>query len=220
MIGLIQTLGGMRMLTFMRYGRCLSCVAAFAMVATPLMAAEASNDGKAEQVFDVTISKTGTLVGQVLNASGQPQANADVAAVSKTQVVSKTKTNARGVFQLPVTSAGVYRVALADRAFTVRAWQADLAPPAAKDALLCVTQEPTVRGQCGGCGAMGPCGCGPACPPACGPGGYGGHGGKLASILTNPVVIGLGVATAIALPIALDDDDDDDNGGNNGADAS
>ena len=44
------------------------------------------------------------------------------------------------------------------------------------------------------------------------------RGGGLMSILTNPVVIGLGVATAIALPIALDDDDDDDNNGfaNNG----
>ena len=205
----IQTIGGNQMLNFMRYGRWMSCVAAFAMLAAPVSAAEGTRRSK-EQVFDIKLSKNGTLVGQVLTSSGQAQAKSDVVAVSQRQVVSRATTNAQGVFQLLLPKAGVYRIAMQDRSFTIRAWQGELAPPAARSSLLCVAQDVTVRGQCG-CGAPGPCDCGvPACGPCdpCGAGVFGGGGGGLTSILTNPVVIGLGVATAIALPIALDDDDD------------
>ena len=173
------------MFTCMRLGRCLSCIAAMAMMASPLVAAERDNErAKAEQVFDVTISKQGKLTGQVLSNSGQPRVKTTVVAMAKDQVIAKTQTDVRGVFQLPVNKPGVYQIALADRSFTVRAWNADLAPPATRDALLCVTQDgPTVRGQLGN---------------------------DLRCLLTNPIFIGLGVAAAVAVPIVIDEVDDDD----------
>lgn len=218
----------------MRYGRWLSCIAAIAMAASPVLAVGPSSNAPTPAVFDVSISSNGQLVGQVLTSAGQADANKPVVLVSKRSAVAETQTDAQGVFRLPVTEAGVYRIAIADRSFTVRAWQAELAPPSARESLLCVTQE-AVRGQygcaqpaCGAPAAYGPsCGVAGACPPtcgvasgACGPCGPAGGGclggGGLMSILTNPVVIGLGVATAIALPLALDDDDDDNNSGGNG----
>ena len=171
----------------MRIGRIVSCIAAAAMIASPSLAAEkASRQLKTAKVYDVTISKDGTLVGQLLTTAGQPKASAEVVAVSKSKVISKARTDARGVFQLPVKSAGIYRIGMDDQTFTVRAWNQELAPPATHDSLLCVTKDPTMRGQGAGSGLM--------------------------SLLTNPVFIGLGVVAAIAGPIIADEvsDDDDD----------
>lgn len=215
-----------------RCARFFACVAAAGMLASPVWAASPAKAQKQNQsmVFDVKLGD-GALLGQVVSATGKPESNSEVTLVSKTDAVGTANTDQLGRFRIPVERPGVYRVTVSDRAFTIRAWNNDVAPPAAKDGLLCVTTQDTVRGQygaCGGCGGMGQCspGCGvgayggyggaPACgPPACGPCGMGSFGGgKVMSLLTNPVVIGLGVAAAIALPIALDDDDDDNNGGN------
>lgn len=215
------------MFAFNRWARLLTCVAAFGMVASPVLgAAPSATQTKQPTVFDVKMTN-GKLIGQVLKSTGTPEAGADVRLISKTSTVGIAKTDELGRFMLPTEKSGVYQVAVADRSFTIRAWQPQAAPPNAKTGLLCVTQD-TVRGQCGGCGSMGACapGCGmaapscgaagPSCGAPCGPGGCGAGGGGLMSILTNPVVIGLGVAAAIAIPIALDDDDDD-NGGGTGA---
>lgn len=174
------------MYTCMRFGRWLSCIAAIAMIASPLVAAEkASHQAKAGKVFDVAISKHGKLIGQLVTTAGQPRAQAEVVAVSHNKVVAKTQTDARGVFQLPVPAAGVYQISLAERTITIRAWKAELAPPSTRESLLCVTQDGTMRGQS-----------------------HMHHG--LGSLLTNPLFIGLGIAAAVAIPIAIDEIDDDD----------
>ena len=209
-----------------RCARLLAFVAAIGMVASPVFGAApiAKNQNSVSAVrptvFDVKLSGNKVL-GQVVTTSGKPSASSAVTLVSKREAVGKVATDQLGRFQLPVQKPGVYHVAVGERSFTIRAWNPAVAPPAAKDSLLCVMQEATVRGQCGGCGSYGACpptcGAAAACgPAACGPcglggGGFGGGGG-LMSLLSNPVVIGLGVAAAIALPIALDDDDDDNGG--------
>lgn len=66
-----------------------------------------------------------------------------------------------------------------------------------------VAYEDTCGGGCGG-------GCGGACGGGFGggAGGFlGGGGGGILGLLSNPWVIGAGVAAAIAIPLALDDDD-------------
>lgn len=180
--------------------------------------------------FDVK-TVNGQLLGQVMTAAGTPEVGVQVSLLSAKTMAGKTITDKQGRFSVPVNASGAYRVAVGSRSFDVRAWQPEVAPPSAKSGLLCVTKQ-VVRGQCGGCGAVGPCGCGAAAVPSCGVGapcgpcgGMGGFGsglgggfggGGIGSILRNPAVIGLGVAAAIALPIALDDDDDDDGVANNG----
>ena len=230
-------LGGANMFALNRWARILTCVAALGMVASPVLGAtpiastKKTTQKTQTNVFDVTLAQ-GQLIGQVMKATGTPEADAAVSLVSKKDLLGNVKTDKLGRFAMPVAKSGVYQVVVADRSFTIRAWQPEVAPPNAKTGLLCVTQD-IVRGQCGGCGSLGACApscgmaapscgmAGPSCgapcgPAACGPCGLGGGGG-LMSILTNPVVIGLGVAAAIAIPIALDDDDDDDNGGGAGA---
>ncbi len=201
-----------------RCARFLACLAVVGMITAPVCAA-APRTKKPNQpkVFDVKLTGREVL-GQVVNSAGKPAGDSDVIFVSGRKTVGLVKTDGAGRFRLPLEKPGVYRVAVADRAVTIRAWRAEVAPPAAKDSLLCVIQD-TVRGQCGGCGSVDACGCGPAAcaPAACGPcgggfAGFGGGGTGLMSVLSNPAVIGLGVAAAIALPIALDDDDDDDAG--------
>lgn len=262
-------LGGANMFAMNRCARFLACVAMFGMVTAPVFGASPisvkTNQSQAPSVFDVQTAQ-GHLVGQVVKSTGVAEAGVEVTLLSSKNVLGKTKTNEHGQFAIPVSKTGVYQVAVGDRSFFVRAWQPEIAPPKAKTSLLCVTQD-VVRGQCGGCGSLGACGCGapapivagPACglpaDPSCGlagpscgvagpscgvagpscglagptcgaagptcgaPGlcGLGGGGGGVGSLLANPMVIGLGVAAAIAIPLALDDDDDDNGGANNGA---
>lgn len=200
-LGLVEAIGQTHdyipreelMFACMRFGRWLSCIAAMAMMAAPLVAAEkahqqasqqAHQKDKAGQVFDVKLSKQGTLVGQLLTANGAAIADSKLLITNKSKMTLEAKTDARGVFQLPVKKSGVYRLQLADQAIVVRAWDAGLAPPATRDSLLCVTQDGTVRGQAGATG--------------------------FAALLTNPLFIGLGVAAAVAAPIIADEIDDDD----------
>ena len=230
-----------------RYARFLTCVAVFGMVAAPVLGAAPievkTKQTQAPTVFDVQTTQ-GHLIGQVVKSTGTPEVGVEVTLLSSKNVLGKTKTNEQGQFAVPVAKSGVYQVAVGDRSFAVRAWQPKTAPPNARTSLLCVAQD-VVRGQCGGCGSLGACGCGgapapmvgpgcgapgpscglagPSCGapgPTCGAPGIGGHGiggGGLRSLLTNPLVIGLGVAAAIAIPLALDDDDDDGIANNDGA---
>ncbi len=62
---------------------------------------------------------------------------------------------------------------------------------------------PVAYDACGG----GACGGGACGAGGCGGGLFGGGGGGLLGLLSNPWVIGAGVAAAIAIPLALDDDD-------------
>lgn len=191
------------------YGRMLACMAAIGMLTSPLLGASPVLGSKQAKpaIFDIRLSN-GALSGQVVNSAGKPEQHKDVVLLSKLAPVSKVSTDEAGRFAIPVTKQGAYRVVIADRAFSVRVWAPEAAPPASRDSLLCVVQD-TLRGQCG-CGSMGdcasgaPCACdSPACPAPC----QSSHG-KVKAILCNPAIIGLGVAAAIALPIALDDDDD------------
>lgn len=226
-----------------RCAQVLTCIAALGMAVSPVLGATPNvtqtQTARTASVFDVKTSQ-GHLFGQVVNPTGKPEVGVDVALTSQNNVIGRTKTDQFGRFAMPLNATGVYRVAVGQRSFDIRAWQPEVAPPTAKTGLMCVTQD-VVRAQCGTCGAMGACGCGapapaPAyapmveapCAPcgtdACGPcgggmlgGGFG--GGGLGGILRNPLVVGLGVAAAIALPIALDDDDDDDHTGDGGTGA-
>lgn len=197
-----------------RFGRILVCLACVSMAVTPTMAANPVSAARiaATQVFDVSLSPDGKIGGQVVSAAGKAEADQQVVVTREGKLVAATQTNNEGHFTVAVPRAGVYGVAVADRAFTVRAWQAKAAPPKAHSGLLCVVSD-TVRGQYNAPDT---------CATDCGPygAGYGGAGLRSGCLrfLSNPVVLGLGIATAIALPIALDDDDDNGGGmGNGGA---
>lgn len=82
--------------------------------------------------------------------------------------------------------------------------------PACNPAPACA---PSCGPSCGGCNS---CGGGGGYGSVFGGGGFGGggfgggaFGGGAAGLLSSPVLIGAGVAAAIAIPLAIDDDDDD-----------
>lgn len=231
-----------------RCAQVLTCIAALGMAVSPVLGATPNITQTQAQttasVFDVKTSQ-GHLFGQVVNPTGKAEVGVDVSLTSQNKVVGKTKTDQFGRFAVPLNTTGVYRVAIGQRAFDIRAWQPEVAPPTAKTGLMCVTQD-VVRAQYGDCGPCNSAIAAPApayepmaaapCPAPCGPTGCGpcgggmlgggggmlggGMGGGLGGILRNPLVVGLGVAAAIAIPIALDDDDDESTSGNGGAGGS
>lgn len=171
------------------FARALCCLAAFGMLASPMQAASKLTKTSKQKVFDVQL-KDGHLVGQVVTRAGRPLSAARITAIeSNSRHVTETLSDAKGSFRLKVDQAGAYRVAVGDRAFSVRAWKAHVAPPNAKASLLCIAGD-AVRGQ-------------QTTSP-------------VVSLFTNPVVIGLGVATAISIPVIVDEQNRDD--GNDGAD--
>jgi hypothetical protein len=130
-------------------------------------------------IADVALHDGGTLVGAVYSAEGLPQEGALVSLQTGGQEVAQAVTDQQGRFTAAGLKGGVYQIVTTEGVSTYRAWSAGTAPPAAENAALVVAGQ-TARGQ---------------------------HGGGLASWLSNPWVLAAIVATAIAVPIALNDDD-------------
>jgi hypothetical protein len=118
------------------------------------------------------------------------------------QEIARTLTDSEGNFRVDGLKGGVHRVNAADQQSLYRLWAPSTAPPAAQRGLMLVSATDVVRGQCD-CGT-------PVCGSVCGSsypstGGGGGIGNWIAS---HPLLTAGAIATAIAVPLALDDDDD------------
>ncbi len=129
------------------------------------------------QITDVALGQGGLLKGQVISSSGAAQAGARVMFVQNGKQVAATVTDGEGYFAVKGLSGGVYQVATGESVMVYRVWAANTAPPIAHNDILLVAGENVVRGQ----------------------------GGILYG-LSNPWVIGAGVAAAIAIPVALAND--------------
>jgi len=130
------------------------------------------------RVADVALSSTGELHGQVLDAQGLPQSQVKVAVGRSNEQPTYVTTDAEGRFAVQGLSAGVYFVQTNQGSGSYRAWAPGTAPPSAQAGVLVVNNEQqVVRG-------FGP-----------------GHGTHL---LANPWCMGLLVAAAIAIPLAID----------------
>ena len=108
-----------------RCARVLACLAAFGMLASPVLGAKPISGGQQvkQHVFDVKLAD-GHLLGQVVNANGKPAAGSRVALLSQSSAIAATQADSHGRFSLPVPKPGAYRVLVADRAVTVRTWRA------------------------------------------------------------------------------------------------
>jgi hypothetical protein len=135
----------------------------------------------ASGVADVALRDGGTLVGAVYSAEGLPQSARLVSVQSNGKEVVRATTDEHGRFVAPGLKGGVYQLVTTEGMSTYRAWSEGTAPPAAQPAALVVTGD-VARG-------------------------FGHHGGGLGGWLSNPWVLAAIVATAIAVPIALNDDD-------------
>jgi len=139
----------------------------------------------APAILDVALSDGGMLHGRVVSVQGTGVAGAPVFVRAQNRDVATATTAADGTFAVQGLKGGVYQVATVQGHGIYRLWSAGTAPPAAQNGAVVYTQSTVVDSNvvhytqdCGGDGA-------------------------LKMLLSNPVVIAGLVATAIALPIAL-----------------
>ncbi|TWU23683.1 carboxypeptidase-like regulatory domain-containing protein [Bythopirellula polymerisocia] len=178
------------------FQRKVTWVASVALVAQPqlLTAAQpaaitptANTRQVIEAPHDVALADGGTVTGQVVDTAGKPQANMPVTLNSSNKEIARVHTDAEGNFRVASLQGGVYHVATNGNEGVYRFWAPRTAPPGSQTGLNLVSGQNVYRGQVGG--------------------------GPFTSIgqwiAEHPIMTAAGVATAIAVPLALQDDDDD-----------
>ena len=125
-------------------------------------------------VHDVALSTGGVLRGQINDVQGAPQARVQVAVFKDRNPVAAVLTDRGGQFEVRGLSAGIYRIQTAAHVGIYRVWAPGTAPPSARAGLLLVSDQQVVRG------------------------------GAAAGLMANPLILGLLVAAAVGIPLALD----------------
>lgn len=143
--------------------------------------ASTANQVQAKTVGDVVLGESGKLVGRVVDDQGNAAVRVPVSIRHRGVQVVQCVTDENGVFVGENLHGGVHEVVTPNNISSFRLWTPNAAPPMAEPHMH-VVNDPVYRGQ-------------------------GPHGGRF-RFLTNPWIIGAGVATAIAVPLALNDDDD------------
>jgi hypothetical protein len=154
------------------------CVGGFCLSTACLAAGPAAKPA----VIDVALKDGGVLLGQVVDPQGKGLQNTNVALRHYDREVVAASTGAEGYFAIKNVRGGVYQIASGDGIGVYRLWAPGTAPPSAQEGALLVANDTVVRGQQPG-----------SAPP----------GTRLKNFVSNPLVIGGVVATAIAVPVAL-----------------
>ncbi len=144
-----------------------------------LLAAELRT-GSADVVTDVALFSGGVLVGQVVDSQGLQLGNVPVSVKQGIMVRAMATTNEEGVFHARGLQGGVYQVVAPNGQGAYRLWTPGSAPPASQQGVLLVNRNGSGYGAVPGQGPR-----------------------TLSSLLTNPLIMGGIVATAIAVPIAV-----------------
>jgi hypothetical protein len=135
---------------------------------------------EAAAVVDVRLDERGSVRGILIDAAGQPLATRSVVLQQTGAAVCSTETDAAGGFAFRGLAGGVYRLIVGDQTVTCRVWTHGAAPPTATDQLTVVAGPPLIRGQ-----------------------------QPFSEIFRNPLFVGLIIAAAIAIPIAVHNAQDD-----------
>ncbi len=128
----------------------------------------------------VALADGGTIHGQAMASNGVPAAHTTVALGLKGKVIGRQRTDGEGRFTFSPLKPGVYVIATGQTALIVRCYNLHDAPQDAVRELLLSRDTMIARGQ----------------QPVC--------------VLLDPLVIGVVIAAAIAIPIAVSNNDDDD----------
>jgi hypothetical protein len=165
-----------------RLGRLLAAFALCGMVCPSLaLAGDPSAVNVSSTVLDVKLDADNLLHGTAMTAAGNVQAGALVTLAQGNQSLATAQANHEGRFAFRLAKGGVYQLAVGERVVLCRVWSERLAPPAAKQQLLVVTDTQLARGQ-----------------------------RPLGEVLfSTPVLIGVVIAAAVAIPLAIDSSDDD-----------
>jgi hypothetical protein len=185
----------MKLSTVLRMGTMWLTIFGMALPTTVIGANPASVAARSV-IDDVSLGPDGTLRGTIVGANGYQSPNTPIQFHREGQLVARTVTDTHGHFVARNLTGGVYAVQTPGNVDHYRVWTNQAAPPSALNALNIRGGE-IVRGQYEDLPPVdGTC---YDCAPGPGPG-PGRHG-----FMANPWLIGLGVAAAIAIPLALDD---------------
>jgi hypothetical protein len=98
-------------------------------------------------VLDVALQQGGILSGVVVDGQGAPMVEKEVSILQSGKVVARTTSNSKGEFAVRGLRGGVYQVIAGQGGTTLRAWEGNAAPPAAKPGAMIVGSGSVVRGQ-------------------------------------------------------------------------
>ena len=141
----------------------------------------------APPIRDVALADGGVLRGQVVNTQGVGAAGLPVYIRTQDRDVATATTAADGTFAVQGLRGGVYQVSTLNGHGVYRFWSPGTAPPAALSGAVVYTQGAAVDGSVVHYTQE-----------------YNGGGdGPVIRFLTNPIVIAGLVATAVAVPVAL-----------------
>lgn len=125
------------------------------------------------------VLNSGVLSGTVMDSNGKPAAGRTVVLGRNGKVLTKVRADKNGRFQFNKMKAGEFQIATNDSAAFLRCVNAGAASKEAVKQVLLSRQAMIERGQ------------------------------QPASVLLNPVLIGLVIAAAIVIPIAVSNNKDD-----------
>ncbi len=131
--------------------------------------------GRRSPVLDVALQAGGTLHGQLFDAQAQPLARSSLVFIQNGQRIASVTTDDEGRFQVAGLRGGTLQIVVGVSMYICRAWAPRTAPPIAKNRLVLVLPTVVQRGQRPISDAF----------------------------FGDPVMIGLVVAAAIAVPIAV-----------------
>lgn len=126
------------------------------------------------RIVDLELMSGGVLAGQVLDNSGQPLIGQTIVVQRSGREPINARSDHEGRFLLSGMSSGICKIECGDNAIACRCWSPHTAPPVASKELLLVAGETVERGQ-----------------------------RPIGDLLTGPVLIGLIIAAAVAIPIAI-----------------
>ena len=126
------------------------------------------------RIGDVALNEHGRLVGTVVNGNGELLADVRVTVTQEGRAVGRGLSDRQGRFQVENVRGGLCQVETVETTSVFRCWSSKAAPPSAAQEILVVSDSQFARGQ-----------------------------RPIGEIFTNPLLIGLLVAAAIAIPIAV-----------------
>lgn len=154
------------------------------------------------ELRNVELNADGNLTGQLLSTDGSAISNARLQVHSQNnlnQVSQDAVTDEHGNFNVAGLRSGTCVISVGEESFACRVWQNGTAPPKSLESIAIVDSTSVVRGNsCGDCGQCSECQ------------GTGNRFMNKIRCMTKAQKVGLGlvVAAAIAIPIALSNDKD------------
>ncbi len=178
--------------------RLATAIACLGMILPPAAFAEAPTF--AAPLADVVLGEGGQFIGKVVNAHGASVVATTVSLRQAEEEIASVLTDEQGNFSFQGLQGGLYQIVTVNSSVVYRLWAPRTAPPAANTSALIVTGSEITNGQYGGVD------CGDSCGSTVG--GQRGGGGVVAWMQAHPFLVAAGIATAIAVPLAIADDDD------------